>query len=72
MVTDILDDEEVDWWEEVEWTSKEENKQENILKFFKPEIELKPDIAKNFHKLLSPMIKISAKGYEDLTCTVQN
>ncbi len=67
---ETIGDGEKDWWDELEWTSKDEKQQLNLRNYFKPEIQLDKGI--DFWKLVSPMIDISALGFEDLdTCTVQ-
>jgi len=67
---ETIGDGEEDWWDELEWTSKDEKQQLNLRNYFKPEIQL--DERVDFWKLVSPMIDISALGFEDLdTCTVQ-
>ncbi len=70
MTLETVGDGEETWWDELEWSSKEEKKHLDLRKLFKPEIELDKRI--DFWKLVSPMIDISALGFEDLeTCIVQ-
>ncbi len=70
MTLEAIGDGEEAWWDELEWSSKEEKKHLDLRKLFKPEIELDKRI--DFWKLISPMIDISALGFEDLeTCVVQ-
>jgi len=70
MTLEAIGDGEEAWWDELEWSSKEEKKHLDLRKLFKPELELDKRI--DFWKLISPMIDISALGFEDLeTCVVQ-